>query len=1065
MKRSIGYIIVLTATMWGQAVSPRINAIPTRQFGHPASEDLTLIPTQGSPNLVEGREFDAPGQIAFDNSVNPPIMYVADIGNNRVLGFKSVASLSAGNHADLVIGQQDFFSTTTQGPGTLLSTGFNSPTGIVVDKNGNLYVADAGNNRILRFPAPFSQAPGNPPQPDLVIGQKGFNTGNAPNEGGNCASKTLAFSYSSGTYIAGLAVDATGNLWTTDPLNNRVLMYPVANLSAGTQEPVATVVLGQNDFTSCGTPTAPQGVTPQLIKNGTVQPSSLAFDSAGNLYIADAYSRVLYFTGPNFSSQGQAASRVLGVAPPVANGQPATVYPNQYSLGAPNSSGQCCIPPNGVFTNGTNLFVADTPSHRIVMYDVPTAWAAESTSFPSPAMKAVYGQVGFTVGQSNQGQPAPNQFTLASPFGGGFVGTQMWISDSGNHRVLAFSPTSVGYTGATVVVGQLDYIYNAPNLIVGSEVFLSGGLSSGSASGIVVDKNSNPPHLYIADPGNNRILCFMDARKVGQAGALTTADLVIGQPDLKSSQVNYPNGKVLLPSQTGLFNPIGVAVDNNGNLYVADYGNARVVRFPAPFSQPGGVQQTANLVLGQSSFTSTIQNASSNSMHSPWGLALFASSDASATPLAGGLAVSDPVYNRILLYKKGPGGDFQNGQNAYLVIGQSLFSGVAPGTGAGQVSHPLGIASDTSDRLYVADYGNSRIMIFDQAPENLSNGPTAGLQYNGISAEGVAVSSITTELWITNTSGNQIFRFPEYTHCVLINCTSTATLSTGAAPLGIALDATDNVIIGDTSNRITFYFAQAFFRNAANYNIEGLAPGTLAILGRLGLAMNLKDGAASAYPWPTTLSDLNVTVNGTPAPIFGTISGYGAIKMQVPQNAPTSGTASFMITQASTGAVLGVGSFQMAKANPGFFSVSQDGLGQLIALNLNPDGSSGGLNSPANQVARGGIVEFCLTGQGQVSGAPPDGQPPPGAPATPVQPTLVIGSVQLTSAQILYSGLGCGFPGGWQINATVPITVAPGTATVALLYDGVASNIGGTTQSDGITPGSDQKIVTTISVK
>jgi uncharacterized protein (TIGR03437 family) len=1063
MKQTIGYFIVLTATMWGQAVSPQINQLPTRQFGHPS---LAIPVTQASPNLVEGREVSAPGQIAFDNSASPPIMYVADIGNNRVLAYKNVTALSAGNFAGLAIGQQDLFSTLAQGPGSVLSTGFSSPTGVAVDSKGNLYVMDAGNNRILRFPSPFQQiqnSPGNPPQPDLVIGQKGFNTGNSYNEGGNCAAKTIGTSYGGSTYLATLAVDSKDNVWITDAANNRVLMFPAANLSPGAVEPVATVVLGQNDFTTCGVISGPT----QIGKNFLYLPAGLTLDGSGNVYVSDAFSRVLYYQGPNFASQGQTANRVLGISPPQQSGQPATVFPNQYSLGSPNSTGNL-IPPNGVFAQGNHVFVADTPSHRIVEYDIPSNWAAESTSFPSPAIMAVFGQIGFFAGKANQGQAQPSQFTLSSPYGGAFLGTQMWVSDTGNNRVLAFSPTSTGYSGASVVVGQLDFIYSAPNLIVGQEVYLSGGLPSGSASGIVVDKNSSPPHLYIADPGNNRILCFNDARTVGGQPSLSTADMVIGQPDLRTSEINFPNGIALSPSAQGLFNPIGVAVDNNGNLYVADYGNARVLRFPAPFAQAGcpagcASQPTANLVLGQSSFTTVIQNASSNSMHSPWGLALFAGSDANATPLAGALAVSDPIYNRVTFFKKGAGGDFQNGQNAYLVIGQQTFSAINPGTNGGSFNRPLGIASDTSDRLYVADSTNGRVMAFDQAPEGIANGATSTAQYNGIfQVEGVAVSSITTELWIAYSGGNQILRYPEYTRCQLIACTATAQLFTNAAPLGLALDASDNVIVGDAANRVTFYFAQAFFRNAANFNTQGLAPGTLGVLGRLGLPFKIKDGAASSSTWPTTLSDLNLTVNGIPAPIFATNAGYGAIYFQVPQAAPTSGLASFMVTQVSTGAVLGVGGFQMAKSNPGFFTTNQAGTGPVIASNV----VDGTLNTASNQVARGAAITFCLTGAGQVPGASPDGVPPVGAPATPSLPLLVIGGVQLTSAQILYSGLGCGFAGGWQINATVPIAVAPGTAVVALSYNGVNSNIGGTTSSDGTTPGPDvHPITTTISVK
>src|SRR5581483_4928256 len=98
-------------------------------------------------------------------------------------------------------------------------------------------------------------------------------------------------------------------------------------------------------------------------------------------------------------------------------------------------------------------------------------------------------------------------------------------------------------------------------LIEGREVFFNGtdpalGLNI-SGGGIAVDTKSNPPHLYVSDTGNHRILGFNDVRNVTNA---SKADIVIGQPDLGSNIVNYPNNDPGSPSASGLFLPENIVV-------------------------------------------------------------------------------------------------------------------------------------------------------------------------------------------------------------------------------------------------------------------------------------------------------------------------------------------------------------------------------------------------------------------------------------------------------------------------------------------------------------------------
>src|SRR5204862_1985585 len=152
--------------------------------------------------------------------------------------------------------------------------------------------------------------------------------------------------------------------------------------------------------------------------------------------------------------------------------------------------------PLAVFTNGTAVFVADTIANRVVRYSSAAQYTPTDTA-PSPRSEAVIGQLDFISGKSNRGLGEPDATTLSLPSGGAFdAAGNLWVADTGNNRVLSYpaNPT-LTYTSANVVVGQTDFTFNAPNLIEGREVWIYAGTPGG---GIVVDKSSNPPHLYIA---------------------------------------------------------------------------------------------------------------------------------------------------------------------------------------------------------------------------------------------------------------------------------------------------------------------------------------------------------------------------------------------------------------------------------------------------------------------------------------------------------------------------------------------------------------------------------------
>jgi uncharacterized protein (TIGR03437 family) len=1052
MKLLWRFLWIASVPVWAQVLpkSPTINQLPSREFGQ---STLLNPPTSGAPNLIEGREFNTPLGIAFAPS---GAMYVADTSNNRVLAWLP-SHLTTGHQADLVIGQRDLVSNLNLGPGTSLTSGLTLPSSVAVDPAGNLYVLDDGNNRIVRYPNPFNQTV-SPLAIDLVIGQETQSSGNVANQNNPKASnQSLSFS-PGGTFLrAAIALDSHGNLWVADAGNNRVLRFPADPSTkllpvppAGT-EPAADLVLGQPDFVSNGAPSC--GNTPcQTNLTILLQPQSLAFDGAGALYVADGFARVLYYQNPN---AGVAASQVLGVNPP-SSSQP--TVPNAYSLG--NSIQNA---PLSVFATGSKVFVADTQANRVVRYTAPAQFVM-SQATPSPQIEGVIGQSDLVSGKVNRGLVEPSATSLSAPLGGAFDSAgNLWVVDTNNNRVLSYPASAAfSYFAATIVVGQTDFPFNSPNLIEGREVWNAGSaaikINNASVNfsfggGIAVDKNSNPPHLYIADTFNNRVLGFLDARAVGtDARSILTqkADLVIGQLDLFRSIVNWApsgsSGDVNVPTQTGLLRPVGLAVDDDGNVWVADSGNGRVLRFPAPFSVEAGTVQTADTVLGQSSFTNKDQSATKQTMHTPYGLAFFLLVDPTTNKVLGQthLAVSDLALNRVLVFQS----PLVTGEEAFTVVGQQDFSsGGASNTPAG-LNAPRYLATDTGGRLYVADSGNNRLVVFENTSNIAQTGPSAPFKFPIFNQpQGIAVSQISGEMWVTSAASNTIYHLDNVSN---FQTTSTIFQEIGSyGPLSIALDSSENPIVGEAINRVAFYFAQLVVRNAFSFtSTMPLTPGMWAQAAPLGKTFSANDEVHQNPPYPTTVAGLQMLVNGTPSGIYSW-EQQTYMNFVIPWEAPTSGTAEFLLFNPTTKEIVAAGTVGMTLADPAFRTTNFQGWGQVLAINIKADGTPYGLNGPQNPINLGDTLQLALTGQGLVANPPADGFSPSGLTSTNLLDLAVnINGVAVPPGNIISSDLDPTYPGSWTINVRVP-TIAQGgpppcnaVSIVVVLKGDFFSNVG-----------------------
>jgi uncharacterized protein (TIGR03437 family) len=1015
---------------WPQIV---LDPLPARVLGHPL---LTPVEQQYvadvNPNLVLGVEVYSPEGIAVDTSGSSPILYVADTYNNRVLAWKNASSATLTNlqTPDLIIGQPNSRSTL---PG--VNGGLTIPTGLLVDSKGNLYIADSGNDRVVRYPAPF--AGGSSTTPDVVLGQLSPFTATAQN-GPSATSLSLPTNLP-----AALAMDSSGNLYVTDIGNHRVLRYPVASLTSGTYGPAADIVIGQVDFVTIVSPTS------QLDRNHFYVPAGLAFDSAGNLFVSDFGANRLMVFSPPFSI-GMASIRLAGIVSPT----PATPATQSTLTG-----------PEGIVMINNGPGVMDTGNNRLLIFDpfASADWKVAGSTFatPPPVAIALVGQPNYTSSSANAGFAQPSATTLAGPSAGAVAGTNLFIADSANNRVLVYP--NVGQAGsATQVLGQSNFPYNSPNYIEGEEFFFGPNVfSSGNGSGvtlwdagIVVDSSSSPPHLYISDPGNNRVLGFADARGV-HAGAI--ADLVIGQPDLATAVCNYDGVRVPTPAvgqlaqqptQSSLCYPTGLAVDASGNLYVADSQNGRVLEFPAPFKSGATALQQASLVLGQSAFTGLKNPAVSASlMNFPYGLVFDPNN---------GVLVSDRASNRVLLFSNN---NLTNGAAAVKVIGQPDFSS----TGTSTLSGPCHIGEDSNARIYVADAGHNQVVVFNSLPD-LSSATTASINtLTGLNTpqalwvNSTAVAGYPDDVWVGD-AVHGVYRYPRYALLAspavpsfqmpptlegTASCEQSQQECFAMAALALTQDSFGNLYVADSSNRVAIHYPAVAATNGASFLCAGecnlvvpadsqyyLAPGAIASLFAFGGTQFVQSAVNfnNVLPVPTTVGGVQVLVNGQPSPIFAV--NPSQVNLVVPSSAPTVGTAQVQVIQSSTGLILGSGTVTMNTVAPAMFTTSQTGIGQIAARN-HVDNS---VNSASNPVARGQYIELYGTGQGLVHGGPPDGQLPTGTVSTPTTPQIFIGGIQVPVANVEFSGLAPCCVGLWQINVLIPESTAPG-GQVSLLVN------------------------------
>ncbi len=838
------------------------------------------------------------------------------------------------------------------------------------------------------------------------------------------------------SYPWGIAVDASGNVYFTDKNSNNIRRIAVNGTIGVFAGAVAAGFAGDG---------GPAGAA---LFSG---PSGLAFDAAGDLYVAD--------TGNQRIREITASGTVSTVAGTGNQG-----YSND---GAPAVSADLNGPEGVAVDAAGNLYIADTENQRVrEVSKGGTISTFAGTGFPSfsgdngPAIQAtlflptdvaadqsgnVYiadlgssrirmvtnGTITTIAGSDGGIEPTPGQAAVSIRFNGP---TGVAVDGAGN---VYFAEGSIG-SGSSLVGGDFrvwEITAGIANSAAGNglESYSGDGGPAAQAQintpgGLAFDSAGN---LYVADAANNRV------RRISPSGTIVT---------VAGTGVAGYSGDYGPATSAQLNQPVGVAVDSAGNLYIADTGNNRI----RVVLTNGTIAPLAG--NGNAAFEGDGGPAVLAALHAPEGVAVDA---------AGNVYIADTKSLRV----------------REVVVGSSIIqtlagSGVAgysgdggPGTSAA-LNSPSSVAVDSAGDVYFTDELNGLVrkinpagVITTVAGTPLPASPNGGaVAVVGGGDGGPAIGALLLapkavlldgagNLYITDSGENKvrmvgtngiITSIAGNGTCCYSGDGGIGTVAQLNVPWGLAMDSAGNLYVADSGNNAIRQVAPAGsttflvrVANSASDQSGGVAPGEIvAVYGAgLGPAQGIAFQIGGSAGYPTQLGGTQVLFNGTPGPILYTSAGQ--VSTIVPYE--VSG-ANVQITVNYQGQSTAALTEPLVPSAPAIFSMDASGSGQARAFNV--DGTA---NSPTNPAEEGSTITFYATGEGLTSPPGVDGELDEGNPPQPVLPVAVmIGGL---SASVQYAGGIRGQVAGlMMVQAQVPSGVAPGDAVPLQLVVGTATS-------------------------
>jgi len=614
----------------------------------------------GDGGAAAQAELKLPLAIAYDAAGN---ISIADSGNHRIRRVAATTGVIS-----TIAGSWPGFS---GDGGRAVDATFNAPAGIAVDMAGNVYIADSGNQRIRKIdPAgTITTIAGN--------GNRGFS-----GDGQQATTATLNTPQT-------LLLDGSGGLLVADTLNERIRRI---DLAAGT----ITTVAGGGSSLVDNVPATSASLNLSRFSGVTGVVPGLAVDSAGNFYVgADLRVRKVDATTHFMTTVAGNGTFCCPIEGAIATATPLS-FPSGLLF---DRAGHLLVADRGaqqvfridrslgtisaIAGNGSSDFVGDGASATATTFSWPTSLAFDGSgnllvsdlfnnrlrrvTLPGGAITTIAGAGGRPDYGGDDGPAVLARFFQPDGVATDASGN-IYLGDANNNRV-----RRIGSNGTVTTIAGNGTAGDSGDGGPGR----SASINSSSVGSLRVALDGQG-RLYFSDPGNHRV------RRIDLANGIVTAYAGTGTPGFAGD-----NGPAAAAS---LNQPIGLAADSAGNLYIADSGNSRIRRVDAA----SGIITT---VAGNGTFAFSGDGgaATAASLNRPYGVRAAAS---------GEIFIADFLNGRIR--RIGPDGRIST------VAGSSGTPNYAGDNGPAidaALDLPTDVAIDGHGNLFIADSRSKRVRV------------------------------------------------------------------------------------------------------------------------------------------------------------------------------------------------------------------------------------------------------------------------------------------------------------------------------------------------------------------